>query len=143
MPQSFMFPSIFFHLLFSKKHLVVIAFFMFCCFCAGWMVVVAKFLLDGSGHLTYPESFFLLGDIPHSGIKKGGTGKKCLIWLPLFFHIFRFSFHLSPISFLYLNLSYRVFSRNWSPHVSSGCFRSDALARTLVSSIVAESGQIA
>ena len=87
--RSFLHVSLyFFHFLFSKKHLVVIAFFMFCCFCAGWMVVVTKFLLDGSGHLTYPESFFLLGDIPHSGIKKGGTGKKCLIWLPLFFSHF-------------------------------------------------------
>ena len=24
------------------------------CFCAGWVVVAARFLFEGSGHLTYP-----------------------------------------------------------------------------------------
>ena len=45
----------FFHLLFSKKHLVVIVFFMFCpvSVLVGWLwqlLVYSK----GSGHLTYP-----------------------------------------------------------------------------------------
>ena len=44
----------FFHLLFSKKHLVVTVFSCLFCFGAGWVVVAAKFLFEGSGHLTYP-----------------------------------------------------------------------------------------
>ena len=37
----------FFHLLFSKKHLVVIFVHVLSCFWAGWVVVAAKFLFEG------------------------------------------------------------------------------------------------
>ena len=45
----------FFHLLFSKKHLVVIVFVMFCpvSVLVGWLWQLL-FYSKGSGHLTYP-----------------------------------------------------------------------------------------
>ena len=54
-----MFPSIFFHLLFSKKHLVVIVIVMFCP--VSGLLRQLLFYSKGSGHLTYPYNNFFPG----------------------------------------------------------------------------------
>ena len=57
-PNLSCFP-LFFHLLFSKKHLVVSVFSCLFCFWAGWVVVAAKFLFEGFRTSHIPLEFFL------------------------------------------------------------------------------------
>ena len=57
---TFHFSIYFFHLLFSKKHLVVIVFFhVLSCFSAGWVVVAATFLFEGFRTSHIPLEYFL------------------------------------------------------------------------------------
>ena len=63
---TFHFSLYFFHLLFSKKHLVVIVFFnVLSCFLAGWVVVAATFLFEGFRASHIPLESFLPWWKPH------------------------------------------------------------------------------
>ena len=62
-PNLSCFP-LFFHLLFSKKHLVVSVFSCLFCFWAGWVVVAAKFLSEGFRTSHIPLEFFLTWRYP-------------------------------------------------------------------------------
>ena len=69
---TFHFSLYFFHLLFSKKHLVVIIFVMFCPVSGlfGWLWQ-PLFYSKGSGHLTYPRIISSLMEILQNGIQHG------------------------------------------------------------------------
>ena len=143
----------FFHLLFSKKHLVLIVFFMFCpvSVLVGWLQQLL-FYSKGADISHTPRIISSLVETPQNGIQHGSfleVAPTCpnLSLFPLFlpssfqqeafgshcfFHVlscfcagwvvaarqqniysngsghlffFRFFFQVSPISFLYLNLS--------------------------------------
>ena len=89
----------FFHLLFSKKHLVVIVFFMFCP--VSVVVVAAKFLFEWFRTSHIPLEFFLTRRYPTHWDYLGMSGKGqevCGLVAIVFFIFSDFPFRYPPLA---------------------------------------------